>query len=291
MHAVANKHNPIMTIEDQTMLKAQRMEKLIKMEQMKEDSLKKSETKYLESMLWYEKYDAIAWKTMQQVTRKLNSINGKSNKIKELKNQINIYQKGLGFNDFPIKYSQNKVQKTVEELATMLKDIIRIMRRRQVEPPVLSLPSRKSLPIVGQLSADILAIDSEQSELRDDLETNALEKRNADISNGDQDNFRNLQPATAPALRPGLRIDMLFNYSDLDADDELLMWSQGVIQVVSDGTNIIKEGGGFHKRGDCQVLWDRNESRNEDASSSIVCLPACNFNKYIENSWRLDVNL
>ena len=65
MHAVATKCNPIMTIEDQTMLKAQRTEKLRKMEQMKEDSLKKSETKYLESMLWYKKYDAIVWKTVQ----------------------------------------------------------------------------------------------------------------------------------------------------------------------------------------------------------------------------------
>ena len=84
---------------------------------------------------------------------------------------------------------------------------------------------------------------------------------------------------------------MLFNYSDLDADDEILMQGQGVIQVVSDGTNIIKEGRGFHKRSDCKVLWNRNESRNEDAISSVVSLPAYNFNEYIENSWRLDVNI
>ena len=63
------------------------------------------------------------------------------------------------------------------------------------------------------------------------------------------------------------------------------------MQMVSDGTNIIKKGGGFHKRGDCQVLWDRNESRNEEASISVVSLPVCNFNKYVENSWRLDINL
>jgi len=153
----------------------------------------------------------------------LNSINGKSNKIKEIRNQINIYQKGLGFKDFPIKYSQNGVQKTMEELATMLKDIICSMRRRPVEPPVLSLPLWKSLPIVGQLSADVLAIDSKHCELRDELESNALEKRNIDILNGEQDNFRNLQPATAPTLHSGLRIDMLFNYADIETDNEILM--------------------------------------------------------------------
>lgn len=69
------------------------------------------------------------------------------------------------------------------------------------------------------------------------------------------------------------------------------MWSQGVIQVVSNRSNIIKEGGGFHKRSDCQVLWDCDESRNEDASISVLSLPACNFNKHIQNSWRLDINL
>lgn len=170
-------------------------------------------------MLWYEKCNTIAWKTVQQGNWKLNAINGKSNKIKELKNQINIYQKGLGFNDFPIKHSENGIQKIAEELAVVLKDIIHIMRRRQIELPILSLPARKCLPIAGQLSHDVLAIDSEQSELRDNLENNALQKRNTDISSGQQDNFRNLQPATAPTLRPGLRIDMLFNYSDSDTDD------------------------------------------------------------------------
>ena len=84
---------------------------------------------------------------------------------------------------------------------------------------------------------------------------------------------------------------MLFNYADSDTKDKILMWSQGIMQMVSDGTNIIKEGGGFHKRGDYQVLWDRNESRNEEASISVVSLPAYNFNKYVENSWRLDINL
>ena len=280
-----------MTVEDQTMLKAQRSEKLRKLEEAKELDLKKSEKKYMESMDWYEKYEPLGWKTVQQVTRRLQSIKGKSNQIKELKNQINIYTKGLGFNDYPIRYSQNGVQKTVQELATTLKDIIRLMRRRSLEPPSLSLPMRKSLPIVGQLTKDVLDIDTKHNELRQEIETNANQHRNENISNGTQDNFRNLQPATAPELRPGLRIDMLFNYADSDTEDEILMWSQGVIQMVSDGTNIIKEGGGFYKRGDCQVLWDRNESRNEEASISVVSLPACNFNKYVKNSWRLDINL
>ena len=183
------------------------------------------------------------------------------------------------------------MHKTVEELANALKDIIRSMRFRSIEPSSLSMPVRNILPIVGRLAANVLNLDYKHDELRQELETNANEKRLENMSNGAQDNFRNLQPAAAPMLRPGLRACMLFNYSDNDAEEEALMWSQGVMQMLSDGMNIVKEGGGFHKCGDCQVLWDRNESRNEEASVSVVSLPACKFNKHINNSWRLDVNL
>jgi len=65
MHTVATKYNPIMTLEDQRMLKIQRTEKIRRIEQMKEDNLKKMEKMYLESLLWYEKYETIAWKTVQ----------------------------------------------------------------------------------------------------------------------------------------------------------------------------------------------------------------------------------
>ena len=59
MHHVATKYNPIMTVEDQTMLKAQRAEKLRKLEEAKELDLKKTEKKYMESMDWYEKYEPL----------------------------------------------------------------------------------------------------------------------------------------------------------------------------------------------------------------------------------------
>ena len=112
----------------------------------------------------------------------------------------------------------------------------------------------KNLLIVVQLTADELQIYKNHSELRSELETNAAQARNKNMRNGEQDDFLNFQAATAPALRPGLRLDMLFNYEECNAEDEMLMWSQDVIQIVSDRTNIAKESGGFHTRGDCQVL-------------------------------------
>ena len=48
-----------MIIEDQTMLKAQRLEKLRKLEEAKELDLKKTKKKYIESIDWYENYEAL----------------------------------------------------------------------------------------------------------------------------------------------------------------------------------------------------------------------------------------
>ena len=56
MHQVATKYNPIITVEDQIMLKAQRAEKLRKLEEAKEVDLQKTEKKYIESIDWYKKY-------------------------------------------------------------------------------------------------------------------------------------------------------------------------------------------------------------------------------------------
>ena len=81
------------------MLKVQRAEKQRKLEEAKEVDLQKNEKKYMESMDWCEKYQPLGWKTVAQVTRRLQSIKGKSNQIKELKNQINICTKGLEFDD------------------------------------------------------------------------------------------------------------------------------------------------------------------------------------------------
>ena len=79
-------------------------------------------------MLWFDKCGLLGWNAVQQVMLQLSRIYGKSNKIKELKNKMSIYKKGLVFKDFPINHSQNGVKKTVEESAVILKNIVRTVR-------------------------------------------------------------------------------------------------------------------------------------------------------------------
>ena len=83
----------------------------------------------------------------------------------------------------------------------------------------------------------------------------------------------------------------LFNHSD-DADDtETLVWVKGRMQLVSDGSNIAMKDGAWRKKGDVLVLWDSNESHNEQASSSTISLPKKMLNKLVQGSWRINIHL
>ena len=86
-----------MASEDQVLLGRQREEKLRKQELIKAQGLEKAEKKHIEARLWFEKYNSLAWKTPREVNSKLQRVESKTNKIKELKLQINIRVKGLGF--------------------------------------------------------------------------------------------------------------------------------------------------------------------------------------------------
>ena len=253
--------------------------------------MKKAEKSHVESLLWYDRYLHLAWKSVREVTTKLNKINGKTNKLKELKFQMNMHAKGYGFDSFPVYFSKDGVALTVNELSMLLKRILRELPRINITPPDFTVPKRSTLPVIGQLSKEVTALDEKQEELQDEMINRIETERTDQIENGEIDLYSNRQAATAPELKKGMRVDLLCNYSD-DADDsETLMWSQGLIQEVSNGSNIAKEGGGYHKKGDVSVLWDPNVERNELASVSIITLSKGYHNKQVEGSWRIDIDL
>ena len=59
------------------------------------------------------------------------------------------------------------------------------------------------------------------------------------------------------------------------------MWSQGVVQLILDGTNILKESRGYYKKGDTIVLWDTCSKIHEEASVSTISISKSLFNKHV----------
>ena len=76
---VASKYNPIMIMEDRDMLKIQRHEKLRRQALLKDKQLERAEKSHIEAILWCDRYLHLAWKSVREVTTKLNKINGEKN--------------------------------------------------------------------------------------------------------------------------------------------------------------------------------------------------------------------
>jgi len=116
-------------------------------------------------LLWYDRYQHLAWKSVREVTTKLNKINGKTNKLKELKFQINMHTKGHGFNSFPVYFSKDSVALTINELCTLLKRIVRELLRLDITHLEFTVPKRSTLPVIGQLTKEVVALDAKQDKL------------------------------------------------------------------------------------------------------------------------------
>lgn len=154
-----------MVLEDRNMLRIQREEKLRRQALVKKNKLEKAEKSYIESLMWHDRYQHLAWKSVREVTTKLNKINGKTKKVKELKFQMNMHTKGHTFNSFPVYFSKNGVSLEVNELAALLKRIVQELPRLNITVPEFAVPKSSTLPVIGQLTKEVVALDAKQDKL------------------------------------------------------------------------------------------------------------------------------
>ena len=138
--------------------------------------------------------------------------------------------------------------------------------------------------MLGSLAADALDHDENHNSMKEELRE-AMTKRQTKIFEGELDSVANLQPPACPDISIRLCVEMLFDCEHKEDVSQLMMWSQGVIARISDGSNTQKEGRGHCEKGDCEALWDENHERGELERSNTVSLPKSKFNKQVLGSW------
>ena len=97
----------------------------------------------------------------------------KTAKLKEVKFQLSIWKYRVWFNEFNLYYSKNSKGRTVEELVQILNDIIRSITGKCIASPEVAMPIRKNLSIIGQLTVDIIEIDTKYKELKKEVKDKA----------------------------------------------------------------------------------------------------------------------
>ena len=286
---------------DQDALMQQRKEKQRKMEIMKEKGLKKSSERFIDALYYFEMFGSAAcWMSSRAVDIELRKLTSKSAKLSCLKENIRIRTLGLGWVDLAIPWSCNGKDLSPEELVRHLKLIIKEQKKRDIpSKPMIDLPKRKELPILGNKTKDLKNIDSLNVSKGGSFEDKATEMRDEREAAGIGDRFAAIQPMSRPTINKqliGKRLDVCLIY-ELDVGGTELRWCQGEVILISDGSNILKPGArtAKFKAGEAvRIRWDANIDRNEPVHTTAQRLLPTKWNpkgKHSDGCWRFDLKV
>ena len=256
--------------------------------------MEKASAEHVEIMFLYERcMQGDCWKSLEEVDQGLACISGQLAKRNTLKKHITIYVKGLGWHDYHTTWSLNGTLRPIECLAEHLKFIIidSQANNRRIERPKISMPMRKALPQLGEVTVDVRAKFEEDNDAMNDMQLKCNETRVRLINKGIRDEMRLRQPSYAPDLKQGMKIQYAFRHADEESpDDEIIEWCTGTVTIVGNGNNLRNPGKGprhYRKGGGTEVQWDADISKGDEISFSIVKIKKTLFNCYEEFSWRL----
>ena len=135
----------------------------------------------------------------------------------------------LGWKQFAITWSHKGAKRSVDELATHLKMIIREEKRlTPPKDPALEMPKRPELPILGTASQQLIESNATATIDEDEFRKQAEELRRQREVRGEGSIFSIMQPLDCPELDELInkRIDVLYSFQ-LDSGEKALRWCQG----------------------------------------------------------------
>lgn len=268
-----------------------------KTELLKKKGLMKATAEYAEAVFYHDLYSSAAcWKGDPSiVSHNIEKLTTKKSKYDALKTNILIRVKGFGWEWCKHPWSKDGRLFTIEELSTHLVSIL-IREQGEIIPsePVVCIPRRQEMPLLGMPTAEIAELDEKYHEGEIEIKRNAAIIRRE--KNKQRSGEKSIYHASQPYLRPSLedlvgqRIDVLCKFVDesrkscnnVDADiDADLIWCQGIVTKVTN-----------EKKKEVSVIWDgvKDDDGKEVAyaPSTIILLPS-KWNKDTAGAWRMDI--
>ena len=167
----------------------------------------------------------VCWKGQQSIVKKmLGRLKSDSAKLEALKENIRMRVIGLGWKQFAITWSSKGAKRSVDELATHLKMIIREEKRlTPPKDPALKMPKRPELPILGTASRQLIESNATATIDEDEFRKQAEELRRQREARGEGSIFSIMQPLYCPELDELInkRIDVLYSFQ-LDSGEKVL---------------------------------------------------------------------
>ena len=248
----------------------------------------KAKEELVEASYYWEMYNSdVCWKGQQSIVKKmLGRLKSDSAKLEALKENIQMHVIGLGWKQFAIVWSHKGAKRSVDELATHLKMIIREEKRlTPPKDPALEMPKRLELPLLGTASQQLIKSNTTAAIDEKEFRERATELRMQREARGEGSIFSVMQPLYCPELDDLMnkRIDVLYSFQ-LDLGEQALQWCQGkVIKILTEKT-----------KPTVVVRWvpmpdvDGKENSIEETQQE---LPQRKWNKDVEGAWRMDINI
>ena len=97
----------------------------------REKVFEQSKDEFIEALIYHMMWSSdVCWKTIGAVTKVMNKIKYKKDKLGALGDNIQILYLGLGWDEFKTQWSKGGVTLSIANLTNRLKDIIRLKKKQ-----------------------------------------------------------------------------------------------------------------------------------------------------------------
>jgi hypothetical protein len=274
-------------------------EKLARREESLQRQLNTAVDRYAAALELYDAWKSQGVRDKTQLTKVLKGKSA-SEKLKELRLQIEMRTVGCGWTQFQVQWSYDPDQKeeTVKAWTQLLlSDILphEMALRTKKQLPAAAAPPQVSPRVskeLGTADADALLIEAAAMFNVDRLLERAQAERLRREAAGISDSVEARQQGEAPAFDTNLVgkwLEVCWPYKDKDGKT-VKIWASGKVKRVADGLTDTRSARAkkILPAGALLWTWDADAEYNEAAGEQWLVLLPEKWNKHVQYAWRFD---
>ena len=274
-------------------------EKLSRREEALQRQLNRAVDKYAAALELYDEWKAQGVRDKGQLQKLLKG-KSLSEKVKELRHQIEMRTVGCGWTQFAVRwsYDPDKAEETVKAwTALLLQDILphEMALRAKRKLPAAAAPPQvapRLAKTLGTVDADDLRIEAASMFGVDRLLERAQAARLRREAAGISDSVEARQQKQAPAFDVNLvgkRLEVCWPYKDKDGKT-VKIWASGRVKRVADGLTDKRSERAkkILPAGALLWAWDADSEFNEAAVEQWLVLLPEKWNRHVQYAWRFD---
>ena len=245
--------------------------------------LNKAEDQLIEATYYYEQYHSPrCWRTKAVATREFKALPNKTQKMRYIREQIQMRYVGLGWDKAGHAWSESGTDFSAEELFDhFINTVIPLTKTEMVPPqPPLNWPTPPELYTLGAMGDHAKDLHDSNVEAENELREKAsMERDRREAEEGKKDQWEKRQQIRCPTFNKrfvGFRIEMLFEFTESDGTT-YVDWCHGVVTgIVNQVKSLVK------------IKWNEEFVLDGEPDETIEPIPEgkWNPNKPKKGAWR-----